>query len=516
MGDVTGDSTDWLEYRPPGRPRPRPALVGGGQLPHRRPDLPPRQRAPARAADARPRQAAAARPLGHQPRPVDDLRAAQPGHPRDRHRLALRHRPGARRARAGRRRLARGHLLRGLPARRRRRRGVRTLFRQFSSPGGVPSHVSVQTPGSIHEGGELGYALAHAAGAAFDHPDLSSPAWSATARPRPVRSSASWRLPTFLNPRRDGAVLPILHLNGYKIAGPTRARAVRSDEDVAAYLRSQGWDPVVVAGDDPREVFPALYAALRAAHDRSGRSRPRPAPARPERPSGTSGRRSCCARRRAGPAPTSSTASRSRARTSARTRCRCPGWPRTRSTCGCSRSGCGRTDPESLFDDERPAGAGAAGAGTRGRPADVGHAVRQRRPAARGPADAGPRRATRSRSRRRASAMVENTASVGRADARPVRRHGTSRRRRHVPAVLARTRRRATGCRRSSRRPTAASWGRCCDTDDHLGADGRVMEVLSEHLCQGWLEGYRSPAGTACSRRTRRSPWSRRRWRCST
>ncbi len=145
--------------------------------------------------------------------------------------------------------------------------GVRALFRQFSSPGGVPSHVSVQTPGSIHEGGELGYALVHAAGAAFDNPNLTVACVVGDGEAETGPLSASWRLPAFLNPRTDGAVLPILHLNGYKIAGPT-VLGRSSDEDVAAYLRSQGWDPVVVSGDDPREVFPALYAALSDAHSR--------------------------------------------------------------------------------------------------------------------------------------------------------------------------------------------------------------------------------------------------------
>ena len=145
--------------------------------------------------------------------------------------------------------------------------GMRALFRQFSSPGGIPSHVSVQTPGSIHEGGELGYALVHAAGAAYDHPDLTVACVVGDGEAETGPLSASWRLPSFLNPRRDGAVLPILHLNGYKIAGPT-VLGRTSDDDVEAYLRSQGWDPVTVAGDEPREVFPALYAALADAHAR--------------------------------------------------------------------------------------------------------------------------------------------------------------------------------------------------------------------------------------------------------
>ena len=145
--------------------------------------------------------------------------------------------------------------------------GILRLFRQFSSPGGVPSHVSVQTPGSIHEGGELGYALVHAAGVAFDNPDLVVACVVGDGEAETGPLAASWRLPSFLNPRRDGAVLPILHLNGYKIAGPT-VMGRDTDANVTAYLASQGWDPVVISGDDPREVFPRFHAALAAAHER--------------------------------------------------------------------------------------------------------------------------------------------------------------------------------------------------------------------------------------------------------
>ena len=144
--------------------------------------------------------------------------------------------------------------------------GVLTLFRQFSAPGGVPSHVSVQTPGSIHEGGELGYALAHAGGAAMDHPDLFVACVVGDGEAETGPLSGSWKLPYFLNPRRDGAVLPILHLNGYKIAGPT-VLGRTSDDDVVAYLRSQGWDPVLVEGNDPEQVFRDLWAALTHSHE---------------------------------------------------------------------------------------------------------------------------------------------------------------------------------------------------------------------------------------------------------
>ncbi|MGY1734987.1 phosphoketolase family protein [Geodermatophilus sp. SYSU D00684] len=145
--------------------------------------------------------------------------------------------------------------------------GLTRLVRQFSTPGGVSSHAGPHIPGSIHEGGELGYALLHAAGAAFDDPDLLVACVIGDGEAETGPLAASWRLPAFLDPRRDGAVLPVLHVNGYKISGPT-VLGRSSDEDVCGYLRSQGWDPVVVAGDDPARVFADLDAALADAHAR--------------------------------------------------------------------------------------------------------------------------------------------------------------------------------------------------------------------------------------------------------
>jgi xylulose-5-phosphate/fructose-6-phosphate phosphoketolase len=145
--------------------------------------------------------------------------------------------------------------------------GLRRLVRQFSTPGGIPSHVSVQTPGSIHEGGELGYALAHAAGAAFDHPDLLVACIVGDGEAETGPLAGSWKIPAFLNARRDGSVLPILHLNGYKISGATVLGRAR-DADVIGLLASQGWEPIIVAGDDPATVFADLHAALFAAHQR--------------------------------------------------------------------------------------------------------------------------------------------------------------------------------------------------------------------------------------------------------
>ena len=147
--------------------------------------------------------------------------------------------------------------------------GLRTFFRRFSTPGGVPSHVSVTTPGSIHEGGELGYALVHAVGAAFDNPDLLVACVVGDGEAETGPMEASWKGLRFLNPARDGAVLPVLHLNGYKIANPT-VLGRSSDDEVLAYLRAHGTDPHLVSGDDPAEVHEALAATLDACRARIG------------------------------------------------------------------------------------------------------------------------------------------------------------------------------------------------------------------------------------------------------
>ena len=144
--------------------------------------------------------------------------------------------------------------------------GMQRLFRQFSFPGGVPSHVAPETPGSIHEGGELGYALSHAFGAAFDNPSLLVVCVVGDGEAETGPLATSWHSNKFLNPATDGAVLPILHLNGYKIAGPTvLARIPR--EELEQLLRGCGWAPRFVEGDDPRLVHPAMAAAVDGALD---------------------------------------------------------------------------------------------------------------------------------------------------------------------------------------------------------------------------------------------------------
>ena len=139
--------------------------------------------------------------------------------------------------------------------------GMRALFRQFSTPGGVPSHVSPPTPGSIHEGGELGYVLTHAFGAAFDNPDLVVVAVVGDGEAETAPLEGSWKGVSFLNPARDGAVLPVLHLNGYKIAGPT-VLGRSSEEDIRHLLTGHGYDPRFVSGDDPMRVHEAFAEVL--------------------------------------------------------------------------------------------------------------------------------------------------------------------------------------------------------------------------------------------------------------
>lgn len=365
--------------------------------------------------------------------------------------------------------------------------GVRALFRQFSSPGGVPSHVSVQTPGSIHEGGELGYALAHAAGAAFDHPDLVVACVVGDGEAETGPLAASWRLPTFLNPRRDGAVLPVLHLNGYKIAGPT-VLGRTSDEDVEAYLRSQGWDPVTVSGDDPREVFPALLDALRTSHARIREIQ-------------------TTARERDG---ASETVRHSWPAIVLRTP---KGWTGPAVVDGVQVEGTNLSHqvplsglagdpahlrlleewlrgyhPEELFDDagrlveELRALAPDGDRRMSATPYANGGRLREELPMpdlAAYAVDIDERGVT----------MLENTITAGRLMrdlyAATTREDGGGTFRLFCPDETASNR----------LQPVFEVTDRCfmgplLDTDHEIGPDGRVMEVLSEHLCEGWLEGY--------------------------
>src|SRR5947199_4749939 len=137
--------------------------------------------------------------------------------------------------------------------------GLREFFKQFSFPGGIGSHCTPETPGSIHEGGELGYVLSHACGAAFDNPDLIVAAVVGDGESETGPLATSWHINKFLNPIRDGAVLPVLHLNGYKINNPSLLARI-SHEELENLLRGYGWTPSFVEGSDPESMHQAMAA----------------------------------------------------------------------------------------------------------------------------------------------------------------------------------------------------------------------------------------------------------------
>ncbi len=357
--------------------------------------------------------------------------------------------------------------------------GMRRLFTQFSFPGGVPSHAAPETPGSIHEGGELGYSLAHAFGAAFDNPDLVVACVVGDGEAETGPLAASWHSNKFLNPARDGAVLPILHLNGYKIAGPTVLARIPAGE-LEALLSGCGWRPLLVAGDDPAEMHQKMAAALeevvteiraiqRAARDDGEKRRPRWPMIVLATPKGWTGPRVVDGKRtegtfRAHQVPLSEMAGK-------------PGhvkilehWMKS-------------YRPQELFDPNgrlKPALAALAPAGDRRMGASPyanggllmrdlrlpdyrRYALKLRAP---GAIDA---EATRIQGK-----YVRDVIRLNPANFRVVSPDETASNR--WAAVFEATDRCLVGELR--------------DDDEHVSSEGRVMEVLSEHLCQGWLEGY--------------------------
>ena len=263
--------------------RPARRLVARRQLPLGRPDLPARQPAAARAADAathiKPRL------LGHwgtTPGPQLHLRAPQPRRSGSATSTRSTSPAPATAARAwSRTPTSTAPTARSTPHIDQDEDGLRRLFRQFSFPGGIPSHAAPETPGSIHEGGELGYSLSHAYGAAFDNPDLlvAAVVGDGEAETGPLatagtRTSSSTR-------RSDGVVLPILHLNGYKIANPTVLARIPEDE-LLDLMRGYGYTPYLVSGgfdgEDPRAVHERMAATLDEILDRDRRRSRRRAP----------------------------------------------------------------------------------------------------------------------------------------------------------------------------------------------------------------------------------------------
>src|SRR2546427_3596733 len=163
--------------------------------------------------------------------------------------------------------------------------GLKRLFKQFSFPGGIPSHVAPETPGSIHEGGELGYSLSHAYGAAFDNPGLIVACVVGDGEAETGPLATSWHGNKFLNARSDGAVLPILHLNGYKIANPTVLARIPPDE-LDAFFLGHGWEPYWVDVDDPSVLHGVMAATLDSMLDEIAalqHEAPTAAPGRPPR-----------------------------------------------------------------------------------------------------------------------------------------------------------------------------------------------------------------------------------------
>ena len=367
------------------------------------------------------------------------------------------------------------------PALPRDRGGMGRLFHQFSFPGGIPSHAAPTTPGSIHEGGELGYSLAHAYGAAFDHPDLLVACVIGDGEAETGPLAAAWHSTKFINPAADGAVLPILHLNGYKIANPSvLSRIGRASSPPCSRATATG-----LVRRRPRARRRAPGAGRGAGRDRRG-DRPHPgrSPQR-GRPPAPSGRRWCCVTPK--------------------------GWTGPKVVDGKPMEGTWRAHQVPLSEvrtnpeHRAPARGLAAQLPARG-------AVRRRRPARRRHRGAGARPApaawapvptpmagllTRDLDLPDFRSYGVEVPTPGTPVAEPTRALG--RWLRDVMVANAKTRNfRLFGPDETASNrldavydATAKAWqAEVLATDEHLAPDGRVMEILSEHTCQGWLEGY--------------------------
>ncbi len=359
--------------------------------------------------------------------------------------------------------------------------GMKRLFTQFSFPGGIPSHVAPETPGSIHEGGELGYSLLHAYGAVYDNPDLLACCVVGDGEAETGALAASWHSNKFLNPARDGAVLPILHLNGYKIAGPTVLARI-DETELESLMVGYGYKPHLVAGDDPatmhRLMAATLDTVLAEIHDIQDRARSGGDTARPrwpmiilKTPKGWTGPKTVDGK------PTEGTF-RAHQVPFAEVRTN-PGHLKLLEDWMQSYR------PEELFDAKgrlRPELAALAPEGDRRMGANPhanggllmkelilpdfrNHAVSVPSP---GSVDG---EATRVMGLFLRDIMALNSAAanfrVFGPDETASNRLGA------LFDVTGRT-----------------SVATILEGDDHVSRDGRVMEVLSEHLCQGWLEGY--------------------------
>ena len=359
--------------------------------------------------------------------------------------------------------------------------GIKRLFAQFSAPGGIPSHAAPETPGSIHEGGELGYALSHAYGAAFDNPDLLACCVIGDGEAETGPLATSWHSNKFLNPARDGAVLPILHLNGYKIANPTvLARIPR--EELAALMRGYGYDPRFVEGDEPAAMHAlmaqTLEQAVRDIKDIQAKARGGASLSRPawpmivlRTPKGWTCPKEVDGKPMEGTWRAHQVPLAEMLEKSGRLEL-LEGWLKS-------------YRPEELFDAAgrlHPELAELAPKGTRRMGAN---------PHANGGALLRPLRLPDFRGY--ALAVAKPGATTGEATRtlgvflRDVMKENAENRNFRVfgPDETASNRLGALF------EATGTAWmGSALPTDENLAGDGRVMEMLSEHQCQGWLEGY--------------------------
>jgi xylulose-5-phosphate/fructose-6-phosphate phosphoketolase len=359
--------------------------------------------------------------------------------------------------------------------------GMRKLFKQFSFPGGIPSHVAPETPGSIHEGGELGYSLSHAYGAAFDNPDLVVAAVVGDGEAETGPLATSWHSTKFVDPRRDGAVLPILHLNGYKIANPTVLSRI-DNEELASLMRGYGHTPYFVEGADPDEMHQAFAATLDRCldeiHDiqaeaRSAGSTPAPRRSWPmivfRSPKGWTGPKEVDGKRMEG-SWRSHQVPFADARAEDSHRAVLLDWMRS-------------YRPEELFG---PDGAPVAEI------ADF-HPAGDRRMSANPHTNGGLLLRDLAMPDFRDYAVEVESPGTGAVESTRVL--GTFLR--DVMKANMHTFRLFAPDENNSNRlqdvleVTDRTWNAASvPEDDHLAVDGRVMEILSEHTCEGWLEGY--------------------------
>ena len=357
--------------------------------------------------------------------------------------------------------------------------GMRALFRQFSFPGGIPSHVAPETPGSIHEGGELGYALSHAYGAAFDNPDLVVCAVVGDGEAETGPLATSWHSNKFLDPVRDGAVLPILHLNGYKIANPTVLARIPRDE-LQALMEGYGHKPYFVEGDDPAlvhqqmaavmdTVIEEIHAIQRAAREEGVTERPRWPMIVLRTPKGWTGPKSIDGKQVEG-TWRSHQVPMGEVRTNAANRQVLEDWMRS-------------YRPEELFDESGALVPELAELPPRS----------YRRMSANPHANGG--LLLRDLAMPNFRDYAVDVPAPGASTSEPTRVLGT-----FLRDVMDRNRENfrvfgpdetASNRLGSILEVTDKTWmAEILPGDDDLAPDGRVMEVLSEHQCQGWLEGY--------------------------